>query len=190
VTRQHRLFFAVRPDARAVQAICKARQGACEQHGLSSREVAEERLHVTLHWMQDHAGELPPDLLGAALTSGHRLVAEPFDVVFDHLGSIGDVDSPGPLVLTGGTGLAALRRFQRALGEEMSAAGIGQYVRSSFRPHVSLLYTNVYLVRESILPVAWCVDELLLIDSHVGESVHEILGRWPLERRQAGFADW
>ena len=55
----------------------------------------------------------------AACAAGAKLAAEPFDVRFDQVGSIGGARDPGPLVLTGGENPAALRRFQRALGDEM-----------------------------------------------------------------------
>lgn len=187
MARQHRLFFALRPTPAGVQAIVAARQRVCERLGLKGRPVAAERLHVTLHWLADH-DEFPQALCDAASAAGAKLVAEPFDVRFDHIGSIGAARDPGPLVLSGGEGLEALRHFQRALGDEMRAAGIGAYVRSHFKPHVSLLYPGVYLAREAIEPLEWRVEELLLIDSHVGAGVHELLGRWPLVQRQGALA--
>lgn len=187
MAQQHRLFFALRPTPGAVQAIVAARQQACERHGLKGRPVAAERLHVTLHWLADH-DEFPRALCDAACAAGAKLAAEPFDVRFDQVGSIGGARDPGPLVLSGGENLAALRRFQRALGDEMKAAGIGHYARSHFKPHVSLLYPGVYVAREAIEPLEWRVDELLLIDSHVGAGVHELLGRWPLRQRQGVLA--
>jgi 2'-5' RNA ligase len=87
-------------------------------------------------------------------------------------------------VLSGGVGLAALRRFQRTLGAEMHATGIGSYVRSNFKPHLTLLYADTFVAGEAIAPLQWRVEELLLIDSHVGEGVHEVRGRWPLAQRQ------
>ncbi len=182
MARLHRLFFALRPTPGAVQAIVAARQQVCERLGLKGRPVAAERLHVTLHWLADH-DEFPQALCDAASAAAASLVAEAFDVGFDQVGSIGGARDPGPLVLSGGENLAALRRFQRALGGEMKAAGIGHYARSHFKPHVSLLYPGVHVAREAIAPLEWRVDELLLIDSHVGEGVHELLGRWPLQQR-------
>ena len=44
------------------------------------------------------------------------------------------------------------------------------------------------MAREAIEPLEWRVDEPLLIDSHVGKSVHEVLGRWPLLQRQGVLA--
>ncbi len=187
MARLHRLFYALRPAPGAVQAIVEARRQFCERHGLGGRPVAAGRLHVTLHWLADHA-EFPRGLCDAAAEAASSLQAESFDVCFDHVGSIGTLDSPGPLVLTGGEGLAALRRFQRVLGDAMQAAGLGDYVRSRFKPHVSLLYPGTFVAREAIDPLEWRVEELLLIDSHVGEGVHEVCGRWPLAQRQGTLA--
>lgn len=43
-----RLFFAVRPDAEAVEAVRCARRKLCEKASLSGTEVPPEQLHVTL----------------------------------------------------------------------------------------------------------------------------------------------
>ncbi len=33
---------------------------------------------------------------------------------------------------------------------------------------------------ERVAPVSWTADEIVLIDSHVGRTRHEVLGRWRL----------
>lgn len=161
----------------------EALQRVMLRHGLEGRRVAGERLHITLHWLGDHA-EFPAALARHACLAGTRMVSEPFDVVLDRIGSIGDAYNSGPLVLSGGGALAALRGFQRELGEALRAVGIEAFERRSFKPHMTLLYTPTYVAREPVAPVAWTVSELLLIDSHIGQVVHEVVGRWPLAVRQ------
>ena len=114
----------------------------------------------------------------------------PFDVVFDRVESLGNASHGGPLVLAGAAALAALRQFQRALAAAMTDAGIGGYVRSSFRPHVTLLYDDKYVAPHPIPPIGWAVNELVLVHSVVGKSRHIVLGRWPLQSRQMDFGDW
>ncbi|MFT3955350.1 MAG: 2'-5' RNA ligase family protein [Piscinibacter sp.] len=192
MARTHRLFFAVRPDTTAAARATTQRQRIQDAYALRGGAVATERLHVTLHWLGDHAGELPTESIGAALAAGARIETGPFGVVFDRLVSLGRETRPGPVVLTGGTGLKALRAFQRALGAELTALGLGRWVRTAFRPHLTLFYPRParYVTAEAIDGVAWEVDELLFIDSHVNEGEHEVLGRWPLSPRQARFAGW
>ena len=72
----------------------------------------------------------------------------------------------------------------------MVDAGIGKYVRSSFKPHVTLLYDDGHVPPQTSLPIGWTVDELVLIHSLVGQSRHIVLGRWPLQGRQLSLGDW
>jgi len=55
-----RLFFALIPDERTVEAICGTRRHLCEATGISGTEVLPEHLHVTL-WHVGDAAE-PPQL--------------------------------------------------------------------------------------------------------------------------------
>lgn len=189
VTQVHRLFFAVQPDTHAASLADDLERQLRVELGLTGKRVAKERLHVTLHWLQDHIS-LPPDLLAEAMNAGSAAEMAPFDVVFDRVESLGDVNHGGPLVLTGTAGLASLRQFQRVLAAAMTDAGAGQYVRSSFKPHVTLLYDEQYVPRRNVPAVCWTVNELVLVESRVGKSQHIVLGRWPLQSRQLGFSDW
>lgn len=186
--RSHGLFFAIRPNAAAAQRAIAETRRVRAKHGLSGNAVAAELLHVTLHWLGHHEQRLPDDLLAAAMIAGGSVDAAPFEVAFDRLESLGGESDL--LVLTGGKRLAALRRFQRTLAAAMTDAGIGSHARRDFRPHVSLLFADRPVAPEAIEPIRWVVDELVLVDSWVGEAKHEVFGRWPLQSRQLGFDDW
>lgn len=184
----HRLFFAVRPDAKARSMAVDVTQRQMDARSLSGGLVAPERLHVTLHWLGDH-GDVPHELLGRANEAGASVAAAPFGVGFDCIGSLGGAGMGG-LALTGSEELKELHQFQRALAIAMGAAGIGHLIRKRFNPHVSLLYCQQHVAREPIAPIRWRVDELVLIDSLVGRGKHVDLGSWPLLDRQMSFSDW
>ena len=179
-----RLFFAIRPDADAQGQMWSLGSQLCDAHGLKGNRVELDRLHVTLHWLGEHA-ELPSDLVERTLAAGAGVDAAPFDVVFDRAGCMDG--GGGLLVLTASRGSGSLQRFQRAVAGAMTDAGIGRYVRSGFRPHVSLVYADRQVERQAIAPIRWTVNELVLIHSAVGESRHIVLGRWPLQTRQLNF---
>jgi RNA 2',3'-cyclic 3'-phosphodiesterase len=185
----HRPFFAIRPSAEAGSMAVDAMQQQMDKRRLRGHAVPPEYLHVTLHWLGDHDDSVPRELLRCAKAAGGGVDMAPFGVGFDRIGSLGDA-SVGGLALTGGPELATLRQFQRALAAEMKAAGIGSRVRTSFNPHVSLLYSHEHVTPEPIAPIRWTVNELVLVDSLVGRGVHVVLGSWPLQSRQTGFSGW
>lgn len=189
----HRLFFAVFPDEPAAAAAVDMALELRAQHRLVGRVQPAERLHVTLHWLRDHES-LAPKLVRAAQAAGERSAdgAAPFDVLFDRAESLGDANQLGkrPLVLSGATGLAALRAFQRMLGGAMSDAGIGRYARSAFKPHVTLLRDETFVAAQPVRPILWTVRELVLVDSWQGLGRYDVLGRWPLTSRQPSLGGW
>lgn len=179
--RPDRLFFAVRlPQGAAAQAeeLCRR---LCEQHGLRGSVVRADRLHITLHWLDDYRG-LPPEIVAAALKAGELVTAAPFDVVMDRVHSYSD----GGLALSG-TRLTDLRSFQKHVGDAMDTSGIGRLKRSTFRPHVTLLYNNHPIESFPIPPIWWTVREFALIHSIQGQSRHIALGEWQLNERQMRF---
>ena len=98
-----------------------------------------------------------------------------FDVVFDRATSFSGGSS---LVLRGGDGTAALTTFRQTLRVAMLNAGLK--ARRSSTPHVTLLYGGHSIPEQIVGAVGWTVQEFVLVHSIVGETVHELLGRWPL----------
>lgn len=165
----HRLFFAIKPARHAIPAIESAQRRYCP-----GRPVKAAHLHVTMEIFDDHIG-VPEELI-------ERLIA------------IGDdIDMPGFLLSLGrvvgttrsvalrpngrSTGLALL---QRAIHERVIAAGLSARQDWSFNPHMTLGYRDEAAFTRSIDPILWQVEELVLVHSHVGETRHDIVGRWDL----------
>lgn len=168
------LFFSIFPQAGAANAI--AIQGAhlAREHGLVGQPLLAHRLHVTLHDLGGYA-ELPPDIVKTAREAGDAVVARAFDVVFDHAMSF---PSSGTFVLCGGAGAAQLAAFRQSVGLAMGNAGL--LVKRSFTPHMTVLYDRHPIAEHAIEPITWTAKEFVLINSHVGKGVHEVLGRWSL----------
>jgi len=97
----------------------------------------------------------------------------PFEVCFDRVLSYANKQVKHPVVLTDGSDgnneLMALHRELRV------ALGMG---KSSFSPHITLLCDTKDVAAESIEPIRWTVDEVVLIRSEVGATKYEHLGRW------------
>jgi 2'-5' RNA ligase len=181
------LYYMVKPDRAAARAADALRAEIGARHGLQGNAVEPDRQHVTLHELGSHP-ELPAGLVERALQAGAAVAAEPFDVEFDR--AVGWGAEAHLLALAGAAnGLRGLRALQRSVAVAMVDAGLGEWVRHGFRPHISLFYGNKTLPSQAIEPIRWTIDELLLVESLDGAGVHRVLGRWPLLRRQAIF-DW
>jgi 2'-5' RNA ligase len=168
------LFFAIFPDADAAKAIAIQAAHLGREHGLVGKPLFAHRLHVTLHDLGGYA-QLPPDMVKTARAAGDAVAAPAFDVVFDRAMSF---PSSGTYVLCGGAGAAQLAAFRQSLGLAIGHAGLP--VKRSFTPHMTVLYDRHPVAEHAIEPITWTAKEFVLVNSHVGKGVHEVLGRWPL----------
>ncbi|MCO5979210.1 2'-5' RNA ligase family protein [Ideonella oryzae] len=181
-----RLFFALQPTDAACAQIAALSQRLRESHGLNSKPIAPERLHITLHHLGDHAG-VPADVVEAAGRAAARVVCAPFDVVLDHAMSFRIRRDKAPFVLrTAASHEAAVLDFQRQLGQSMALEGLGHSVDVRFTPHVTLTYAPRELPESPVEPVQWTVREFVLIHSLLGRTQHRVLARWPLSGAPQG----
>ena len=174
-----RLFFAVFPDADTATDISRLAQALRREHALRGNPTRSERLHVTLHFLGEHAG-LPPALIISAKQAAERVEASAFEVRFDRVLSFPGRARKHPLVLRGGAGLQRLFAFQRQMGERLAAAGLGRFLDHPFIPHLTLLYDEQVLTSRPTEPVKWMVREFLLVHSVPARSEQQVLGHWPL----------
>ncbi|WP_022979409.1 2'-5' RNA ligase family protein [Ideonella sp. B508-1] len=175
-----RLFFALQPSVAACAQITALGKALCETHGLHSKLIAPERLHITLHHLGDHAG-LPADVVDAAGRAATRMASPPFEVVLDYAMSFRMRRDKAPFVLRSAEGQdGALMDFQRELGLAMAREGLGHSVDVRFTPHVTLTYAPRELPESPVEPLRWTVREFVLIHSLLGKTQHRVLGRWSL----------
>lgn len=169
----HSLFFAIFPHHADAERIAAqgARLGA--QHALKAKMTGVHRLHVTLHHLGRFA-EVPRELVHAALEAAATVAPPSFDVVFDEAMRF---EKSKAFVLCGHDGTSALAAFRHRLGEALAEAGFK--IERGFMPHMTLAYTPSKIEPHAMEPIRWSADSFALVDSHVGKSVHEVLGRWP-----------
>ncbi len=174
-----RLFFAVYPDADTAADISRLAQALCCEHALRGNPARSERLHVTLHFLGEHAG-LPQALITSAKQAAERVETSAFEVRFDRVSSFPGRARKHPLVLRGDAGLQCLFAFQRQIGECLAAAGLGRFLDHPFIPHMTLLYDEQVLTSRPTEPITWVVREFQLVRSVPARSEQQVLGRWPL----------
>ncbi len=172
-----RLFFAIFPDADAAARIAQLAQRLREALGLKGKPLATHRFHITLYHIGDFTG-LRQDVVAKATEAASSIAAPPFEVAFDRALSFSGRPSNRPLVLRGGDDLAALTAFQRSLSTALATVGLA--VKSTFTPHVTLLYEDRLVAEQAIEPIHWIAREFVLVHSLLGQTKHVPLARWPL----------
>lgn len=173
----HRLFFALRPDARTCAAIEHVAAPLRVVHP-RARWIASARYHMTLLYLGESAGERP-DQVTRALEAADGLTAAPFTLTFDRLAALGQPSRPA-LALAGDVpdALRALHEMLRrrclALGFRLEQAG------AALLPHVTIAYTAPKPALPTIDAVAWQPGHFELVQSVEGRPEHAVLGRWSL----------
>ena len=169
----HTLFLAIFPSAEDAASLAALGAQLNDRHALKGTLSGPHRLHVTLHDLGGY-DTVPRKKVQAALEAAAAVAPPAFDVLFDHAMTYANSKA---FVLCGEEGTAALADFRQRLGEALADAGLKP--DRSFTPHMTVAYTRRKIERHAIEPVRWTAGSFALIDSHVGEGVHEVLGRWP-----------
>ncbi|WP_343519061.1 hypothetical protein [Sphingomonas sp.] len=76
--------------------------------------------------------------------------------------------------------LARARAFQAALIRHLLEHKAPLTLGTTPEPHVTINYAGDRLGSQKIAPIAWTVEEIVLMESVVGKTTHVEHGRWPL----------
>lgn len=168
-----RLFLALWPTAQARAALASWRD-AWPRPASRARPVADERLHLTLHFIGD---------VEAARAAGlpQRLAVgfDPFEITLD---DAQDWPGPGVAVLAAHRLPDGLRSLHGRLGDALKALGLLVDTRA-FRPHVTLWRWPGGLARPDEprsglatppAPVTWGVRSYALVESLPGAGYRPV----------------
>lgn len=177
------LFFAIVPDEDAAVRIARLAEHLRSKHDLDGRPLAMDRLHVSLYHLGTYEG-LPTRLVAAASEAAATVAMPPFDISFDQAVSFSGRPPNRPFVLRTSESNTALTTFWQALAKTMDKAALGRWARSTFTPHLTLLYGDRAIAEQPIEAVGWTVYEFVLVHSVLGQSRYNRLGRWRLQSRR------
>lgn len=166
----HRLFFALRPPLHLARQVTQAAHWFDDGRGV----LRPEHVHVTLDLLDD----LPAfdrTLAKRMLDVGEAVAAAPFSMLLDRV-----IGSSGSIALRPGHAVPALHALHGEIVRQRGAAGIAGRDGYRFSPHLTLGYRKGAPFDQAVAPVAWQVEEFVLIHSHVGGGRHDLLGRWAL----------
>lgn len=171
----NRLFFALWPREGIRMQIASATDVLCAHDPLEGRRLNPERYHLTLKYIGDN---VQPRVEAAALKVADDIVAPPFRLCLDQVGSFRNADIPvwlGPSVIPPEL-IYLAESLGRAFGDR-PRRGI-----SGFLPHLTILReARMQLTTQAIKPIVWPVDEFVLIRSVFRpQADYEVLQRYPL----------
>jgi 2'-5' RNA ligase len=171
-----KLFFGLRPkpaqalDIRQISAYLDSTKGI---HG-NLRKA--DLLHITLFELGDYL-VLPKQEVIDARQLAESVISPAFDLVLNRALTF---RGNGAYVLLVGEGLEQIKGLWQRIGIPIKRAGRPVDVR--FEPHMTLSYNGQPVAEHLIEPIRWRVDEFVLINSHSGKSIHEVVGCWPLRK--------
>jgi len=169
----HRLFFALLPPpvlARQVAA-------AAGWFDAAGRALPAERLHLTLFVLDDRPVR-PRALVAAMQAIGGAVRCAPVPVTLDRASG-----SRRSVALRPAHRHPGLHQLHRTIADLAGAHRVPPRAGYSFAPHMTLGYREGEPFSQPVAPVGWLANELVLVDSQVGRTRHEVLGRWPLVAR-------
>jgi 2'-5' RNA ligase len=175
---EHKLFFALQPDAEASERIWRLADELRRRHGLIGRPIPRERLHLSLIFAGGFRGPPPSAVVEKARAAADKVSATAFAISLNRAESWkGD---PHPLVLTGEEGVIGVQILHAAIHRPLARAGMAPRREPEHWPHITLLRDQGQVPKTFVEPVTWTIREFVLLDSVQGEGRHELLGRWPL----------
>lgn len=132
-------------------------------------------LHVTLLTLFD-LHRAPPGWLPAVVAALDVFESPPFPLAFDR------IENRKAVTLRTREPLAEARAVQAALVRHLLEARAPMMLGTTPEPHLTINYAGDRLRAETIAPIGWTVDEILLVESVVGQARHVEHGRWRLGR--------
>lgn len=180
-TQPLNFFFALMPHQAAANDIRHTTDRLrAEMHLLGSPRPIE-LFHVSLSGIDADAWPLGA-LIAAARRAGDMVDGVSFLVSLDSVMSF-VVRGQHALVLACGEDLPKIAALRRRIDLSLKMAGLTPGRPAGATPHVTTLYGGEPVPRIGLdQPIRWTAMDFVLVQSFVGRSRYDILGRWPLRR--------
>jgi 2'-5' RNA ligase len=176
---EHRVFFALQPDAEAAEAMVRLATDLRRTHGLKGRVTPPARLHLSLNFVGSFRGPPTRSVMEKAMGLAAKVAAAPFQVTLNHVVTFRSGDPP-PLVLLGDEGVIGVELLNTAIHKALVTGSMAPRREPQVWPHISLIWDKAPIPKTFVEPIGWTAREFVLLDSLYGEGRHEVLGRWPL----------
>lgn len=179
---KYSFFLALFPDPNAAAQMIELGNQIRRENGILSRLRPLTHLHISLHFFG--YGSDASEALAAILDpmcKAVTVVTPPFDIELNRVMSFRGRPGNNPMVLVGDDQKnVPLKKLHQTLEVQLVKSRLSARPNNKFVPHVTLLYDKQILAPTAIDPVAWSVEEIVLVRSEVGATKYECPGRWKL----------
>lgn len=169
-----KLFLGLRPTSALALEMWRISKSLDHAHGIRGNLRKADLLHITLLELGDYL-ILPKQEVIDVRKVVESVVSPAFDLALNRAMTF---KGNGAYAFLVGEGLEQIKALRQRLGIAVKRAV--RPVKSGFNPHMTLSYGGNRVDEHLIEPIRWHVDEFVLINSHSGESFHEVVGSWPL----------
>lgn len=176
--QNHRLFFALRPDAELLEKIARATQDLQASQLIHGRWLEPEKLHLTAQFLGDFLS--PDEVIARAREGAGTVRCAPFEFVLDRVETFPRRFNLPCVLRCAPPSEESLREFARELADALAAAGLGEHLETrAYVPHLTIAYVDRELPKPmAIAPIRGQLCDFRLIDSSGG--AYREIARWPL----------
>ncbi len=176
------LFFALYPEADIAKRIDETRKILCRRNGTSPSFVRTDRLHITLFPVKGFDHEVPSFYQQQALKTGEIISAQTaaFDIILNQASGFSGSGGENLVLTTDKLSEDNLKKLHQQLKTHLRKGFIASDEPSSFQPHLTLSYGHYPIQPQLITPIKWNAQELRLIISEQGKTIHRVIGSWKL----------
>ncbi len=169
----HRLFFALMPPAGLLDELAWLRDR--ERQG---RAEADDRLHITM-FLFDRDSEFQSAIATRICQVLNGQLLPRCRVAFEQL-----VHGKASTLLLPSDKLNGVLRLQRSLAVLLRTADMHAASYWRFNPHMTLRRGKAVGETLAIDAVSWTAHEIVLLDSLIGLTQYNEIGRWPLTKSE------
>lgn len=178
-SQHYKLFFALFLPPAQAQRLANSASALCLQHGLIGEPIAVDRLHVTLHVVDDLHDIIPLAMVDAARAAAATVDCPPLHIAFDQVLSF--QPNQAFVLRSDARSDAAIARLRHTL--TLALRRVGLRTAPSRTPHMTLLYAERSIPAQYIVPLRWTALEFALVLSHTRRNHYQWIDRWHLADR-------
>ena len=165
-----RYFFAILPPREVVAKIIDLEK----RLWLPGRRILPEHLHLTLLLSPDFPDREPR----LATRYIDALEGLPLSACLVRLNQLSGRD--GWAGLRSDVPLLDVVALRDMIAGRLRQHGLPTRPSHSFTPHVTLAHRSSFAGRQNVPELSWLANELVLIESSIGQTRHRVLRRWTL----------